>query len=177
MKRTAKTLWRFIKPMLVTGIGCNIILYWLKIRLGKIDEVDFLFTFTGIILGFAITIYAFIIPIIDKITEQVTEGTTIIQSLKDRREAKIKSVVKELQENIIFIFTSLCVIGLFYIIECPYHELPLFGSYALTTSMFVSCTKLAIFVLNIYAIYDLIIVSFKLSDVSGVIKHIKNTIV
>ncbi len=62
-RRENKTWFRFISILLLHFSRCNILFYFFSVDISKINDNDFLFTFLGILLGLAITIFTFIISL------------------------------------------------------------------------------------------------------------------
>lgn len=133
------------------------LLYW-KIELEplKITDSDFLFQFIGILLGFALTIFPFIVSMVDRVIERKQiEYKDFPEKLKVF-QTKTKNLFSEIKYNIIFIFYTLLIVSLVYF------------SNELINPLIRKSLFSAIFCLNLYAIYDLIIVSFRVSETTAI---------
>lgn len=165
-----KNLFRFSKPVLLAFIVSNFFIYYFKINIEKIGDKDFLFSFFGIILGFAITIFTFIISLVEKIKEKAEKKYATEADKKTKFESKIKGLFSEIKDDITFTFISVVIIGLLYVVDVKIPKIYFYGNYFIDQKIGVESLKLALFFLNLYAIYDLIIVSFKMSDTTGILE-------
>jgi hypothetical protein len=165
---------RFITPIIIVFIGCDIFLYFTNANISKINDNDFLFGFTGILLGFALTIFPFITTLIDSVRKKAEEKYIRDDSKRDKVENLVKSLCKEVKDDIAFVFISLLIIAALYIIQSsitPFISLGKLDIFFNKTIVLTSL-RLSLFLLNLLAIYDLIAVSFKLSDSAGILKKI-----
>lgn len=165
-----KTLFRFSKPVVIAIIISNLLIYQFKINIGKVGDNDFLFSFFGIILGFAITIFTFIISLVEKIKEKAEIKYASDAGKKTKFENKIKALFSEIKDDIAFTFISVVIIGILYIVDVKIPKINIVGTYFIDQKIGVESLKLSLFFLNLYAIYDLIIVSFKMSDTTGILE-------
>lgn len=172
-----KTMFRFSKPVIIAFIVSNFLVYQFKINIGKIGDNDFLFSFFGIILGFAITIFTFIISLVEKIKEKAEIKYANDGGKKTKFENKIKALFGEIKDDIAFTFISVVIIGVLYVVDVKIPKLYFYGTYFIDQKIGVESLKLSLFFLNLYAIYDLIVVSFKMSDTTAIleIKEESNT--
>ena len=170
MSSTLKILWKCFWPLSLVFAICNAIIYNAHLDIGKINDKDFLFSFIGLLLGFALTIYAFIMSMIDKIRDRI-EKEQPTQNTISKFKNTATELFDEIKENIYFTFFSLVIVAIMYILKgVKSPEIHLGGVYYFSRTMFSSSLKLSLFFLNIYAIYDLIAVSFKISDTTAEIK-------
>ncbi len=169
MKKT-KEIFRLFLIVVVVFATCNILLYRFQFSVGKIEDFEFLFNFLGILLGFALTIFSFIISMIDKIRERLENSEQTTSKTAKQFKENSDSVNSEIKHNIFFIFFSLIAILAVYIsgeFKMPsYH---IYKEFYVNKVMFVRSFKLTLFMLNVYAIYDLIILSFRISDITGMV--------
>ncbi|GGG91597.1 hypothetical protein [Pedobacter zeae] len=153
----------FWKHFLLSGVA------FIKLDLSKIADNDFIFNFLGILLGFSLTIFTFIVSLVEKIKEK---GEMKFQNDNNKLK-KLQSVIDdlyvEIKDDIYFTFLSLIIIALAYLLETSIGDLDLKYFVINKTGLFNSI-RLSVFLLNLYAIYDLIIVSFQLSDTVGILK-------
>lgn len=103
-KRKRSLLW-FVVLAAIAGLVSS----YLPIDKLKILEFDFVATILGVLLGFGLTIYTFMIqltqPIIDKL------GSHIVDKAKRRpMELRLKSAEKELREDLEVIFFCLVAV-------------------------------------------------------------------
>lgn len=170
MNSTLLLLWKAFKPTAIVFAVCNAIIYNFNLDIGKVGDKEFLFNFFGLLLGFALTIFAFIMSMVDKIRERIQADRALTQAKADRFKNKTTALFTEIKENIFFTFISLIIIGLFLIFQkIAVPKFHLFGEYCFDRVIFSKSLKLSLFLLNIYAIYDLIIISFKISDGTAIV--------
>lgn len=137
------------------------VFYFFDFDVGKINDNEFLFQFIGILLGFAITIFQFIISMVEKIKENHKLEVNGDVDKVSRFQTKVDKLYKELRENIKFVFVSLIIISILFV--------PMNIPYRIEKSIHV-----AIFLLNLYAIFDLVAVSFSVSNTTALIKDDDN---
>lgn len=166
--------FKVIKPLAIAFALSNLLLFYFKFDIGKINDNDFLFNFFGILLGFAITIFTFIISMVEKIREKAEIKYAGDKNKSQKLQRKIRSLYVEIKEDIVFTFISLILIGLLYITDFNIPKIHFYKTYYFDQRIAVQSLKLALFALNIFAIYDLIIVSFRLSDTAGILKISEN---
>jgi hypothetical protein len=142
----------------------------------KILEEIFLFTYLGVFLGFALTIYTFGISILENIKKPIIEADT-----KDIDEQKkgiffnsIISGFNELKANIIFItysFILVVILAILQNIQYPssFTEVILF----ITHIRVVQAIYFSIFILSVVIIVDLLLSMFNLAEISLYIIKIK----
>lgn len=159
-----------LKPIIIAiAISCFIINY-LKIDIGKANDNDFLFNFFGLLLGFALTIFSFIISIIEKIKDGAEVKYAKQPKKIKKMQASIKELYQEIKDDIAFTFVSLVIIGMLYIVDYQIANFHIVSNWYYDHVIMIKSLKLSLFVLNVYAIYDLVLISFKLSDTTGVFK-------
>lgn len=146
----------YTKHVLLLSIIFYFIFYFFDFQVGKINDNEFLFQFIGILLGFAITIFQFIVSMVEKIKDyhKIEVNGDIVKVSK--LQTKIDRLYKELRENITFVFVSLIIISVLFV--------PMNIPYRVEKAVHVS-----IFLLNLYAIYDLVVVSFSVSNTTALI--------
>lgn len=151
---------RFTAPILLVGGVFYIIYSKFDISIDKIDDNDFEFQFIGILLGFALTIFQFIVSLVDKVREKKEIEYQSAPEKLILLKSRIDALYKEIKENITFIFISLLIISALYLVQS---EDPI-------VNLIFKSLRSAVFFLNLYAVYDLIIVSFKVSDTTSILK-------
>lgn len=148
MRRNIVILF-FIIPIFLSG--SFLLFHFDIIKSSVLIEYEFLFTFIGIFLGFAITLFTYLASIFDKILLKLSEQ-------KNTRINKLRGVYNEIIDDIWFLFISLIIITLLIItkssgkIKCD----DLFNEIE-------NAILLTILIMSFFAIRDLISVSFKIS--------------
>lgn len=124
---------------------------------GQFSSPAFLFNYLGVLLGFALTLYTFIISQYDSITEKIDH------KYKDdvtnvKKKQILKNVFTEVGDDVYLIFIALIVVIIALVIETP-----LLGKFEIIVDFFNSI-MFTIFALSILAIRDLILVAFRIGD-------------
>jgi len=143
----------------------HILLYKYKIDLSKINDNDFLFVFIGLLLGFSITLFPFIVSLTEQLKIKAIDKYQHNTEKKLIIESNIKTLFKEVKHNILFIFSTLTFISSLYILQSLSYPISdnFLASY-FEIGLVLKSTRLTVFILNLYAIYDLIVVTFELSN-------------
>lgn len=150
------SVFKYTKHIVALSAFFYVVFYFNNFSIGKISENDFLFQFIGILLGFSITIFQFIISMVERIKENHKQEVKGDDAKLRKFQAKLDVLYKELREDITFVFASLIIISVLFI--------PMPFLYHVEKSV-----RMAIFILNLYAIYDLVVVSFKVSNTTALI--------
>jgi amino acid transporter len=134
---------------------------YLDINFGEFAEPKFLFNYTGILLGFAITLYTFIVSQFSDLKDKIIEKSNSDED-KTRKLASLKSMYSEVKDNVWFIFICLLIAILFYLVpEYLYDKCP-------DLKVYTRSTLATLFSLSILSIKDLIGTSFKVAGYIGV---------
>lgn len=151
-----------------------ILIKFTKINVGTFVDNSFLFTYLGIFLGFAITIFTFIVSMIEKVRERIEIDPNKTEAEKKIVEDDIIHLYKEIKQNIMLIFYSfllVIIITLFGSVDIPLIKIPEYLGVSKIDLFFA--IKLEILLLSLYSIYDLAISSFTISNLTGIIKKDK----
>lgn len=154
--------------LIILGFSWAII-YFLKLNNIKIIQEDFLFTYLGVFLGFALTIYTFGISMLESIksTIETTDEEILTSSKKKEFFTSILAGFYELKSDILFITYSFLIVVLLTLIknlvltERLKNILEGLNSYYLLESIY-----LAIFLLSLLIIFDLLYSMFNLAEIS-----------
>lgn len=148
-----------------------------QINIALFVDNSFLFTYLGIFLGFAITIFTFIVSMIEKIRDRIEINPHKTDEEKGKIEKDIINLYKEIKQNIMLIFYSfltVILIALIGSIDLPFISIsPKLG---LTKHDIFCAIKLEILFLSLYSIYDLTTSSFTVSNLTGLINSKTKTI-
>jgi hypothetical protein len=156
-----------IISLIIFGLSW-IIIFCLKLKEIKILQEDFLFTYLGVFLGFALTIYTFGISMLESIKTAIdnADEQIISENKKKKFFNSILSGFNELKDNILFItfsFLSIVVLALLKNIKYP-DKLQLFldkiKPYHLLETIYLS-----IFLISILIIFDLLYSMFNISEI------------
>lgn len=147
MKKIIVLLIYFI---VATAISFSLINFKLIDYSGFI-KFDFLFTFIGVLIGFALTLFTYITSMFDKLKDKIKAKYS-----GDERSEKLKllnTLYDEIKDDINFLFYSLLIVAIafmFYGRLTDYIEI-------------VNSVLMAIFLLSLLSIKDLISVSLNVS--------------
>lgn len=127
-------------------------------------ETDFLFTFLGVFIGFALTLYTYLTSMFENLKKIINRKWSNDIKLKDEKLKLLPILHNEIKDNIIFLIYSLIIvvtiaIGNQWLIEYNQYYICNIGVLDLKNSVL-----LAIFILSVYSLKDLVITSFKISD-------------
>jgi hypothetical protein len=145
------------------------IVYCLKLTDVKILQEDFLFTYLGVFLGFALTIYTFGISMLETIKTAIENTDEEILTKVKKKEFfnSIISGFNELKSNILFItFSFLIIVFLTLIknIKYPDSFQILFDRIKLYYPL--ETIYLAVFLISILIIFDLLYSMFNIAEIS-----------
>lgn len=146
-----------------------------NINIDTFVDNSFLFTYLGIFLGFAITIFTFIVSMIEKVRERIENDSSKTEAEKKVVENDIIHLYREIKQNIMLIFYSfliIIIITLFGSVDIPFIKIPEY--LGVSKIDLFSAIKLEILLLSLYSIYDLAISSFTISNLTGIIKKNKD---
>ena len=159
---------RFCKilfPIVLVYITIHFTLFKFKLNLNKINDNDFLFLFIGLILGFSITLFPFIVSLTEQLKIKAVEKFKDNCDKKLSIEKNIQNMFTEVKHNILFIFSTLVIVSVLYILNnLNYPKVNNILGEFFEIGLVLKSIRLTVFILNLYSIYDLIIVSFALSN-------------
>jgi len=165
-----KFIWSVTKSLVIYTSVCSIAIYFLKFDIGKIGDNEFLFTFFGVMLGFGLTIFTFLIASIEGLRDKGHTKYAGNQIEINRINKTISELHTEIKDDIAFTFMSLVIIGLFIAVNISIPPFRLYSNYVFSQCNLAMSIKLSLFILNIRAIYDLIAISFKISNPTSIVR-------
>ena len=116
-------------------------------------EPVFLFTFLGVFTGFALTLFVHIV--------------SMIQGIKTRFKDKVlefDAFYEELKHGIMVLFYGIIIFGIVIVVSPFFKQSFNLMGYDVTIKSLFESLSMAIFVLTIISLFDLIRVSFKVSQ-------------
>lgn len=165
---------RWIRPVIfITGVIaiCYFLITETSLSKSKLLESEFLFTAIGLLLGFALTLLTFIISMLDKIKEYVKNNSIRKPESKEQVFLRLERLYRELKDDIYFIFITLIIVSTFLVIErVTFPGSEILKRLGISKNEIIYIVKLAIFLLNLFVIYDLLSITFRVSDTT-VITH------
>ena len=169
-----KAIFKYLHLLFIIVIVftcCFYIIWKFKVDLKDIIGNQFLISYLGVLLGFALTLFTFIIAMVEKISEKLMKDERLTIEAKKRKQLTLNSTLEEVKDNIVFVFVCLVICCFFTIIEgfdIPHINFSGYNEY-FTKIAVINSLKLTIFLLSFYAIYDIMMVSFTISELTSII--------
>ena len=160
MVRIGRIIYKYIQLLLTVGFVfclCFYLLSYYKADFKDLSSNQFLIGYLGVLLGFALTFFTFIISMVEKISEKILKDDAISNNDKIKKQEKLLSILSEVKDNIAFVFFCLlicCTFPIFENIDLPLISLNNYKEF-ITKVLIINSLKLTIFSLSLYAIYDL----------------------
>ena len=173
---TKNSIQKIFNAVLFLGLFmiCLFLIKYSKINASYVSDNSFLFNYLGIVLGFALTIFTFIVSMVDKIKDGIENDNSKTDEQKKSAQNNILQIYSELKDNIYLIFVFFIVVSLFALfdrVDIPFVSIG--EKFIVNKQQIINAVKLEIFGLSLYAIYDLCSSSFKISETSGVFRNKK----
>jgi len=133
----------------------------------KIVDNEFILTYLGIFLGFAITIYTFGVSMLDSIRSNIDLKDDITTVQKARFFKKLLKGFKELKQDIWLMFICFLIVIIFSIGK-QIEALSFLKEIEITDTFSFKIDKginLSIFILSLWATYDLMKALFNVSEI------------
>ena len=169
-----KVIFKYLHLLLIVVIVftcCFCIIWEYKVDLKDIIGNQFLISYLGVLLGFALTLFTFIIAMVEKISEKLMKDNELTIQEKTTKQIMINSTLEEVKDDIKFVFISLlicCFLAIIESFDIPYIDFSAYRDYFTKISV-INSLKLTIFLLSFYAIYDIMMVSFIISELTSMI--------
>ena len=139
------------------------VIKWEIINYSYFIDTTFLFTFLGVFIGFALTLYTYITSTFENIKRTINRKYKDKEEIRNTKLQLLPVLHTEIKDNILFLIYSLIVVVLLAITETYTSTLSLFGS-CCTTQHIKNSILFSIFMLSVYALKDLVSTSFAISD-------------
>lgn len=153
-------LFTFLVVILI-GLGSNCIVLNSTVGSYKIFETVNLFTYFGILIGFAITIYTFGLSMVTDIKNDIQSLKSIEQSLKTQMYNKLVSAFLEIKQDIWLIFFALILVIYFAIakdITNPFN-------WEVEKYKIPETVNITLFVTSTFSMYDIMKTLFNLAEI------------
>lgn len=155
---------KYLVPIILISISFYIsFLVYSDYKIGKIIDDSDLITHYGLFIGFGLTIYTFVISVLDNIVSRIDNNSKV-----KNKEGIIKNVfsgVKHLKEDVFVIFLIFIIQILLMLIENALCQ------FALT----VIIIKHALFIYSLIILFDVCRVLFGISEVSLTLLNNRNS--
>jgi hypothetical protein len=127
----------------------------------KLIEPTNLFTYFGVLIGFALTVYTFGLAMISDIKKDLMELDDFTKAQKNDMLNRLTSGFKEIKGDIWTIFSSLILIIYFAVVI----EIPNPFGWEVEIFMIPQSSNLTLFIVTTYAMYDIMRTLFNLSEI------------
>lgn len=127
----------------------------------KLIEPTNLFTYFGVLIGFALTVYTFGLAMISDIKKDLMDLDDFTADQKDEMLNRLTNGFKEIKGDIWIIFSALLLIIYFAVVI----EIPNPFGWEIETYMIPQSSNLTLFIVTTYAMYDIMRTLFNLSEI------------
>lgn len=127
----------------------------------KLIEPTNLFTYFGVLIGFALTVYTFGLAMISDIKKDLMDLDDFTEAQKENMLSRLSNGFKEIKDDIWIIFSSLILIIYFAIVI----EIPNPFGWNVVSYMIPQSSNLTLFIVTTYAMYDIMRTLFNLSEI------------
>ena len=124
-------------------------------------KTEFLFTFLGVFIGFAITLYTYITSMFEKMRDLIREKYKDEPLEIERRLKELPKLHAEIKDNIMYLFYALLLVVIISVGDKILIELN--ESWDEVKNI-IEALLLTVFLLSILSLRDLIVTSFAISD-------------
>ncbi len=147
----------------------HLLLRIVNISESSIFNSNNLFTYFGVLLGFAITVYTFGTSMVSDIIAKTFNSTSLSDANKYKTQEKLFSAFEEMKENIWIIFTSLTLVIVFALLkEIRNPIVPEVECYKIPETF-----NLALFITSTYSMWDLVKTLFNIAEINFLLNKIK----
>lgn len=163
MKTRAKTKRIIFETVfvLISFVVSNYLVRETSILNFKLIEPTNLFTYFGVLIGFALTVYTFGLAMISDIKKDLMELDVFTETQKDDMLNRLTNGFKEIKGDIWIIFSSLILIIYFAVVI----EIPNPFGWKVEKYMIPQSSNLTLFIVTTYAMYDIMSTLFNLSEI------------
>lgn len=126
-------------------------------------ETNFLFTFLGVFIGFALTLYTYLTSMFENMKKIIRTKHVDDIDARDKKLALLPLLHQEIKENIIFLIYALVLVVLVAVLNDSIMNIDL-CKLNIEISDIKNTLMLTVFFLSILALVDLVRTSFTISD-------------
>ena len=124
-------------------------------------KTEFLFTFLGVFIGFALTLYTYITSMFDKMRDLIKEKYKNEPVEIKKRLVQLPKLHTEIKDNIMYLFYVLLIVVFISVGDKIFIKLnSLWGE----VNCIIDAVLLTVFLLSVLSLKDLIVTSFAISD-------------
>jgi hypothetical protein len=161
MKIKSKRIIYAISVVTIAFIISNLLVRGTSILNFKILDPTNLFTYFGVLIGFALTVYTFGLAMISDIKKDLMSLNIFSEEQKASMLKRLADGFKEIKEDIWIIFSALILIIYFAVVK----EIPNPFSWNVEKYMIPESSYLTLFIITTYSMYDIMRTLFNLSEI------------
>lgn len=155
--------WKFIIVVLLVLLLSFAIIQTVDISKVTLFDSMNLFTYFGVLIGFAITVYTFGLSLLDQIKLNINQHKKFEDAKKLELKSKLNNSFVQLKENIWLIFVSIILIAIFSILKLiPNNYIDNVEKYKIPETI-----NMSLFMLTTFAVYDIIKTIFGLTSIKN----------
>lgn len=156
-------IFKLVLTILITFSICYYIVLREIVAYRYFIKTDFLFTFLGVFIGFALTLYTYLTSMFENM-KKILRVKYANDAVKLNEKMNLLPLLhKEIKDNIIFLIYALVIVVFVAIFEKPILKIELCSFYFNMLDI-KNSVMLTVFVLSILALVDLVRTSFTISD-------------
>jgi len=171
MKVKNKRILYAIGFIIIAFIISNLLVTKTSILNFKILDPTNLFTYFGVLIGFALTVYTFGLAMISDIKKDLLSLNDFSEEQKALMLKKLVDGFQEIKEDIWLIFSSLILIIYFAVVK----EIPNPFSWEVEKYMIPQSANLTLFIVTTYSMFDIMRTLFNLSEIKLELLKKKNS--
>lgn len=146
----------------VIAIASNLLVMVTSVSNFEIFQTVNLFTYFGVLIGFALTIYTFGLSMVSDIKTKISSQEKISDDQKNEIYSKLISGFNEIKEDIWIIFYSILIIITVAVLK----EIPNPFEWEFEIYNFPATANLTLFITTTIAMWDIIQTLFNLSEIN-----------
>ena len=156
---------RYIIPLIIVFLAMvfsYFLVHYTEVELLTIFDTFSLFTYFGVLIGFAITIYTFGLSMIGDIKKHIDDIEKLTDDDKRQMFTKLRHGFSQIKQNIWLIFVGIVLVIIFSIlkdIENPF-------GWKVEKYQIPEVVNLTLFILSTIAMYDIMKTMFNLSEIN-----------
>lgn len=167
MKSNKRLIWVFMVITIIFLIS-HLLVRFINFSESELLNPNNLFTYFGVLLGFAITVYTFGSSMVSDIIIKTFESTRLSEAKKYKIQEDLFSAFKEIKEDIWIIFISLTIVIVFAILnEISNPFLTNVEEFKIPETF-----SLALFILSTYSMWDLIKTLFNIAEINFILSKV-----
>lgn len=126
-------------------------------------KTDFLFTFLGVFIGFALTLYTYLTSMFENMKKIIKTKHAQDIKVRDEKLDLLPLLHTEIKENIIFLIYALVLVVLVAVLHKPIMSIDL-SRFNIKILDITNALMLTVFFLSVLSLIDLVRTSFTISD-------------